>query len=100
MPQPTNARLNIEDEWDTDKICQRTIDCGGKCLIRGKVGGTGKSYIEEYFKKLGFNALFVLPTNSLSQEKENEAVILNKFLACLLRKAMTCLNTTTRLMML
>ena len=100
MPQPTNERLNIEDEWETDKICQRIIDCGGKYLIRGKVGGTGRSYIVEYFKKLGFNTLFVVPTNSLSQEKENEAVTLNKFLACLLRKAMNCLNTTTRFIML
>ena len=51
----------------------------GKCLIKGKVGGTGKSYTGEYFKKLGYNALFVVGTNQLSQEKECEAITLNKF---------------------
>ena len=86
VPQPTNERLNIEDEWDTDTICKQIIDCGGKCLIKGKVGGTGKSYIGEYFKKLGHNALFVVPTNQLSQEKENQAITLNRFFSVPMEK--------------
>ena len=86
VPQPTNERLNIEDEWDTHKICKQIIDCGGKCLIRGKVGGTGKSYIGEYFKNMGFDVLLVVPTNSLSQEKENEAITLNKFFSVPIEK--------------
>ena len=86
VPQPTNERLNIEDEWDIHKICKQIIDCGGKCLIRGKVGGTGKSYIGEYFQKMGFDVLFVVPTNSLSQEKENEAITLNKFFSVPIEK--------------
>ena len=57
VPQPKNERLNIEDEWDTDTICKQIIDCGGKCLIRARFAGSGKSYIGEYFRKLGYNVL-------------------------------------------
>ena len=79
VPQPTNERLNIEDEWDTDTICKQIIDCGGKCLIRARFAGSGKSYIGEYFQKLGYNVLFVVPTNRLLQEKQVEATTYNKF---------------------
>ena len=81
VPQPKNERLNIEDEWDTHTICKQIIDCGGKCLIRARFAGSGKSYIGEYFQKLGYNVLFVVPTNRLLQEKEVEATTYNKFLA-------------------
>ena len=79
VPQPKNERLNIEDEWDTHTICKQIIDCGGKCLIRARFAGGGKSYIGEYFQKLGYNVLFVVPTNRLLQEKEVEATTYNKF---------------------
>ena len=79
VPQPKNERLNIEDEWDTHTICKQIIDCGGKCLIRARFAGSGKSYIGEYFQKLGYNVLFVVPTNRLLQEKEVEATTYNKF---------------------
>ena len=79
VPQLKNERLNIEDEWDTDKISKQIIDCGGKCLIRARFAGSGKSYIGEYFQKLGYNVLFVVPTNRLLQEKEVEATTYNKF---------------------
>ena len=79
MPQLKNERLNIEDEWDTETICRQIIDCGGKCLIRARFAGSGKSYIGEYFQKLGYNVLFVVPTNRLLQEKEVEATTYNKF---------------------
>ena len=79
VPQPKNERLNIEDEWDTHTICKQIIGCGGKCLIRARFAGSGKSYIGEYFQKLGYNVLFVVPTNRLLQEKEVEATTYNKF---------------------
>ena len=79
VPQLRNEKLNIEDEWDTDTICKQIIDCGGKCLIRARFAGSGKSYIGEYFRKLGYNVLFVVPTNRLLQEKEVEATTYNKF---------------------
>ena len=87
VPQLKNEKLNIEDEWDTHQICQQIKEeAGGKCLIKGKVGGTGKSYTGEYFKKLGYNALFVVGTNQLSQEKECEAITLNKFFSVPMEK--------------
>ena len=79
VPQPKNERLNIEDEWDTHTICKQIIGCGGKCLIRARFAGSGKSYIGEYFQKLGYNVLFVVPTNRLLQEKDVEATTYNKF---------------------
>ena len=79
VPQLKNERLTIEDEWDTHTICKQIIDCGGKCLIRARFAGSGKSYIGEYFQKLGYNVLFVVPTNRLLQEKEVEATTYNKF---------------------
>ena len=79
VPQPKNERLNIEDEWKTDKICKQIIECGGKCLIRARFAGSGKNYIGEYFQKLGYNVLFVVPTNRLLQETEVEATTYNKF---------------------
>ena len=47
-------------------------------IIRGKFPGTGKSYVGEYFQKMGKNVLFVVrlfvvPTNRLLQEKDVEA---------------------------
>ena len=71
--QPTNDRY-VSGLWNV----------GGKCLIRGTVAGTHKSYMGEQFKNLGYttggglginkvnpyNVLFVVPTNSRSQEKE------------------------------
>ena len=72
VPQPKNERLNIEDEWNTDKICKQIIECGGKCLIRA-LAGSGKNYIGECFQKLGNNVLFVVPTNRLLQEKRSRS---------------------------
>ena len=79
VPQQTNERLNIEDEWDTQHICKQIVERGGKCLIRARFPGSGKSYIGEYFQKMGYNVLFVVPTNRLLQEKEVEATTYNKF---------------------
>jgi hypothetical protein len=47
-------------------------------MIRADYGGSGKSYICEYFEEMGFNVLFVVPTNVLVQ-KYNEAVTINEF---------------------
>ena len=43
VPQQTNERLNIEDEWDTQHICKQIVERGGKCLIRARFPGSGKS---------------------------------------------------------
>ena len=78
IPVFTNTPVDVEDEWDTEPICHKIMR-HKQVLIRGKVPGTGKSYIAEYFSKLDKNVLFVVPTNRLLQEKQVEATTYNRF---------------------
>ena len=78
IPKIKNINISIEDEWNTESICKKVIK-QNPCLVKGKVPGTGKSYIGEYFQKMNCNVLFVVPTNRLLQEKEVEATTYNKF---------------------
>ena len=48
-------------------------------MIRGKIPGTGKSFIGEYFSKMNQRVSFVVPANRQLQEKEVDAVTYNKF---------------------
>ena len=81
IPIYKNEQLMVKNEWNTKEICEQIIDNGGNVIIKGKVPGTGKSYIAEYFAKLGRNVCFVVPTNRLLQEKTGnlEATTYNKF---------------------
>ena len=81
IPIYTNEQLIVEDEWDTKAICEQILDSGGNVIIKGKVPGTGKSYIAEYFSKLGKNVCFVVPNNRQLQERKvnMEATTYNKF---------------------
>ena len=78
IPTISNIKVEVEDEWDTKAICEK-IMLRNPVIVRGKFPGTGKSYIGEYFQKMGKNVLFVVPTNKLLQEKEVEATTYNKF---------------------
>ena len=78
IPKISNVKVEVEDEWDTKTICEK-IMLRSPVIIRGKFPGTGKSYIGEYFQKMGKNLLFVVPTNRLLKEKEVEATTYNKF---------------------
>ena len=78
IPKISNIKVEVEDEWDTKTICEK-IMLRNLVIVRGKFPGTGKSYIGEYFQKMGKNVLFVVPTNRLLQEKEVEATTYNKF---------------------
>ena len=78
IPKISNIKVEVEDEWDTKAICEK-IMLRNPVIVRGKFPGTGKSYIGEYFQKMGKNVLFVVPTNRLLQEKEVEATTYNKF---------------------
>ena len=77
IEEPTFTKLHIEDEYDTLSICNQIIK-NNRVMIRAAYGGSGKSYICEYFEKMGYNVLFVVPTNVLVQ-KYNEAVTINEF---------------------
>ena len=61
-----NETLQIEDEWDAHSICKDILDKGAM-MSRGKIPGTGKSFIGEYFSKMNKRVLFVVPTNRLLQ---------------------------------
>ena len=78
IPKISNVKVEVEDEWRTKAICEK-IAKRNPCLIRARYAGSGKSYIGEYFQKLGYNVLFVVPTNRLLQEKGVAATTYNKF---------------------
>ena len=78
IPKISNVKVEVEDEWNTKAICEK-IAKQNPCLIRARYAGSGKSYIGEYFQKLGYNVLVVVPTNRLLQEKEVNATTYNKF---------------------
>ena len=98
-----NEALDVVDEWDTETICKQIIP-NSPCMIRGKLPGTGKSYIAEHFSKLGYKVVFVVPTNQLLQEKLKkglDATTFNKFFAIPVEgdKGRNSLNMTTVLLM-
>ena len=78
IPTYKNEQLIVKDEWDTKAICEQIAE-KKQVMIRAKYAGSGKSYICEYFQKMGYNVLFVVPHNRLAQEISCEAVTLNKF---------------------
>ena len=78
IPLQENEALNVVDEWDTEVLCKQLIQ-SSPCMIRAKFAGSGKSYIGQYLNKMGYNVLFVVPHNRLSQEIEGEATTLNMF---------------------
>ena len=77
-PLQENEALDVVDEWDTEAVCKQIIP-NSPCMIRAKFAGSGKSYIGQYLNKMGYNVLFVVPHNRLSQEIEGEATTLNMF---------------------
>ena len=78
IPLQENEALDVIDEWDTEAVCKQIIP-NSPCMIRAKFAGSGKSYIGQYLNKMGYNVLFVVPHNRLSQEIEGEATTLNMF---------------------
>ena len=78
IPTYNNVKIRVKDEYDTKSICEQIVSCN-PCVILGDVPGTGKSYICEYFRKLNYNVLFVVPTNFLGQQCDCESTTANKF---------------------
>ena len=78
IPLQENEALDVIDEWDTEAVCKQIIP-NSPCMIRAKFAGSGKSYIGQYLNKMGYNVLFVVPHNRLSQEIEGKATTLNMF---------------------
>ena len=78
IPKIENETIDVVDEWDTKAICKQVEELN-PCMIRAKFAGSGKSYIGQYFKKMGKNVLFVVPHNRLSQEIEGDSTTYNMF---------------------
>ena len=78
IPVFKNERIPTPDEYDTKSICESVVK-QNPVLIKAKYAGSGKSYIGEYMKHLGYNVLFVVPNNKQLQEVKCEAVTYNKF---------------------
>ena len=62
--------LTIEEEYDTDKLCD-IFESKKRIMIRADLPGSGKSYSCESLTKRGYNILFVCPTNVLTDKYEN-----------------------------
>ena len=77
-PLQENEALDVVDEWDTEAVCKQIIP-NSPCIIRAKYPGSGKSFLGQHLNKMGFNVLFVVPHNRLSQEIEGKATTLNMF---------------------
>ena len=78
IPLQENEALDVVDEWDAEVLCKQLIE-SSPCIIRAKYPGSGKSFLGQYLNKMGYNVLFVVPHNRLSQEIEGKATTLNMF---------------------
>ena len=85
IPTYENERITVGDEWDAQAICAQIVE-QNPVIITAKYAGSGKSYIGEYMKNLGYNVLFVCPTNQLLQNTQTDAATNNKFFAIPMEK--------------
>ena len=77
IPTYNNVKIRPKDEYDTKSICEQIVACHPD-LIKARLAGSGKSYIGEYMKNLGYDVLFACPNNKQKQETEADATTLNK----------------------
>jgi thymidine kinase len=79
---PTNERIHIEDEYNTEEIC-KAFEEHKRVMVRADLPGSGKSYACEHLAKMGHKVVFVCPTNKLVQKYDKiagvEAVTINRF---------------------
>ena len=78
IPVYENEPIDVIDEFDTATICNQ-IAQQNPVIFRARFAGSGKTYIAQYFQKIGKNVLFVVPHNRLSQEIDGEATTYNMF---------------------
>jgi hypothetical protein len=75
---PTFQRIEIQDEYDTNEICE-IFEKYKRVVVRADMPGCGKSYACEKMRERGHNVLFVCPTNKLVQNYKSFGVTTNKF---------------------
>ena len=78
IPVYKDETINVKDEWNTEAVAKDIIK-HNPLMIRSKYAGGGKSHTAKHFSKLGYNTLFVVPQNSLSQNIDDDAVTTNQF---------------------
>ena len=67
IPEHKSTLIAIDDEWDTNEICDKIVE-NKRVIIRALFPGSGKSYICEHLHNKGYNVLFVCPTNKLVED--------------------------------
>lgn len=77
IPKYETNKIKIEDEWNTEEICDAFIE-NKRVIVRATLPGCGKSYACQKMKDRGYKTLFVCPTNKLLFNYEN-SVTFNKF---------------------
>jgi len=78
IDKPSFERININNEWNVDEICNNIIKYK-HVMIRADLQGSGKTYAAQHMIKLGYKVLFVCPTNKLTQNNGVNGVTINKF---------------------
>jgi superfamily II DNA or RNA helicase len=78
IEETKTTRINVQDKWNVNELCNHIIS-NKRVMIRAKLPGSGKSYVCEYLVKLGYNVLFVCPTNKLAQKYKEAGLTVNKF---------------------
>jgi len=75
ITEPTAERVEIQNEWDTQEICN-VFENKKRVMVRAEHAGSGKSYAASYMAQLGHKVLFVCPTNKLAIN--NKGITINK----------------------
>ena len=78
IPGFKSERIEIADEYDTDKII-KVVEQNNPMMITADFAGSGKSYICQRMIDKDYKVIFVTPTNKLLQAFEGDALTLNKF---------------------
>ena len=76
-PKTTPIELSLEDEYNTDKLCEY-FEQHKRVMIRAEYAGCGKSYACEEMTKRGHKVLFVCPTNKLASKYGEDGCTINK----------------------
>ena len=59
--------LEVPDEYDTNAICNQLVE-HRRVILKADLPGCGKSYACKRLEDLGYNVLFVCPTNELCKK--------------------------------
>ena len=67
-------RLEVPDEYDTNAICNQLVE-HRRVILKAELPGCGKSYACKRLEDLGYNVLFVCPTNELCKNNLDDGIM-------------------------